>query len=344
MKGWLKDRRLCICILLALLIIYHLYFLWLSSVKMELSELLYADFMLLVVIGVCTVSDWYRWLKKTEGWQNAMQTASYVLSEELDDTGELQTVLAHNEQEYLREQKEHYMQQQELQDYISRWSHEIKLPLAALRMMNERNTDAALQKDMQKQLEKMERQLHMMLCTAKAWMPAGDRSIMKIELKKAIQSAVKNASYFLIHEGFEIQIEDSVDILVLSDEQWLVYMLDQLIGNAVKYRTKQPALTFEARCISADEVELTVKDNGIGIAEGEIPYIFDRGYIGSNLRNGDYRSTGMGLYFVKETAEHLGIRLQVYSRPEKGTRFTLHFSNNTAFFNMNIEAERAAEE
>ena len=99
MKGWLKDRRLCICILLALLIIYHLYFLWLSSVKMELSELLYADFMLLVVIGVCTVSDWYRWLKKTEGWQNAMQTASYVLSEELDDTGELQTVLAHNEQE-----------------------------------------------------------------------------------------------------------------------------------------------------------------------------------------------------------------------------------------------------
>ena len=79
---------------------------------MELSELLYADFMLLVVIGVCTVSDWYRWLKKTEGWQNAMQTASYVLSEELDDTGELQTVLAHNEQEYLREQKEHYMQQQ----------------------------------------------------------------------------------------------------------------------------------------------------------------------------------------------------------------------------------------
>ena len=56
-----------------------------------------------------------------------MQTASYVLIEELDDTGELQTVLAHNEQEYLREQKEHYMQQQELQDYISRWSHEIKM-------------------------------------------------------------------------------------------------------------------------------------------------------------------------------------------------------------------------
>lgn len=296
MKGWLKDRRLCIYILTAVLLIYHLYFLWLSSVKMELSELLYADFMLFVVIGVCTVYDMYRWIKKTRDWQNAMQTASYVLNEELEDTGALETVLVHNEQEYLRKQKEHYMQQQELQDYISRWSHEIKLPLAALRMMNERNTDAALRKDIQEQLEKMERQLHMMLCTAKAWMPAGDRGIAKIELKKAIQSAVKNASYFLIHEGFEIQIEDSVDILVLSDEQWLVYMLDQLISNAVKYHKEHPVLTFS--CDVREFAVLHVRDNGIGIRQEELAAVFERGYTGRNQRNGAYRSTGMGLYFV----------------------------------------------
>lgn len=58
---------------------------------------------------------------------------------------------------------------------------------------------------------------------------------------------MKNASYFLIHEGFEIQIEDSVDILVLSDEQWLVYMLDQLISNAVKYHKEHPVLTFSVK-------------------------------------------------------------------------------------------------
>ncbi|MDU1121174.1 MAG: HAMP domain-containing sensor histidine kinase [Erysipelotrichaceae bacterium] len=287
MKGWLKDRRLCIYILTAVLLIYHLYFLWLSSVKMELSELLYADFMLFVVIGVCTVYDMYRWIKKTRDWQNAMQTASYVLNEELEDTGALQTVLVHNEQEYLRKQKEHYMQQQELQDYISRWSHEIKLPLAALRMMNERNTDAALRKDIQEQLEKMERQLHMMLCTAKAWMPAGDRSIAKIELKRAIQSAVKNASYFLIHEGFEIQIEDSVDILVLSDEQWLVYMLDQLISNAVKYHKEHPVLTFS--CEVREFAVLHVRDNGIGIRQEELAAVFERGHtVDITSREQDY--------------------------------------------------------
>ena len=230
-----------------------------------------------------------------------------------------------------------------LTDYITRWAHEVKLPLSALGLMNERNPDSELQEEMQGCLERIQQLLNTMMMSSKLKNMENDVRYERVYLEEAVNEALKNQSYFLIREHFQIEkkLEGAV---VYSDRRWLVYMLDQLIGNAVKYRTKQPALTFEARCISADEVELTVKDNGIGIAEGEIPYIFDRGYIGSNLRNGDYRSTGMGLYFVKETAEHLGIRLQVYSRPEKGTRFTLHFSNNTAFFNMNIEAERAAEE
>ena len=302
MKGWLKDRRLCIYILTAVLLIYHLYFLWLSSVKMELSELLYADFMLFVVIGVCTVYDMYRWIKKTRDWQNAMQTASYVLNEELEDTGALETVLVHNEQEYLRKQKEHYMQQQELQDYISRWSHEIKLPLAALRMMNERNTDAALRKDIQEQLEKMERQLHMMLCTAKAWMPAGN------------------------------QIEDSVDILVLSDEQWLVYMLDQLISNAVKYHKEHPVLTFS--CDVREFAVLHVRDNGIGIRQEELAAVFERGYTGRNQRNGAYRSTGMGLYFVRKIADLLGHTVAITSREQDYTDIQITFSHDGDFFHL----------
>ena len=60
-----------------------------------------------------------------------------------------------------------------------------------------------------------------------------------------------------------------------------------------------------------DGLELIVEDNGIGIAPEDAPYIFDRGFIGHNLRDGDYRSTGMGLYFVKEIAEKLGIKLSM---------------------------------
>ena len=161
----------------------------------------------------------------------------------------------------------------------------------------ERNPDSELQEEMQGCLERIQQLLNTMMMSSKLKNMENDVRYERVYLEEAVNEALKNQSYFLIREHFQIEkkLEGAV---VYSDRRWLVYMLDQLIGNAVKYRTKQPALTFEARCISADEVELTVKDNGIGIAEGEIPYIFDRGYIGSNLRNGDYRSTGMGLSLI----------------------------------------------
>ena len=86
------------------------------------------------------------------------------------------------------------------------------------------------------------------------------------------------------------------DEAVYSDRRWLVYMLDQIIGNAVKYRGENPTLTFGADISSACGTEFWVEDNGTGIAQAELPYIFDKGYIGSCQRNGGYRSTGMGLY------------------------------------------------
>lgn len=332
MKSWLKERRMWLLALIAVFVIYHLYFLWLSTVRMELSELLYADFMLSVIITICSAFDLYHWKKRVADQTAAMQTSSYVFCEELEDMGMFHRLLEHNEKQYLKEQEDRHMQQQELQDYISRWSHEIKLPLAALRMMNERNTDAHLKADMQEQLEKMERQLHMMLCTAKSWMPASDRDITRISLKKAIQCAVKNASYFLIREDFEIRIDDSVDILVLSDEQWLVYMLDQLITNAIKYHKAHPILSFS--CEAKEYEILHVWDNGIGIRQEELAAVFERGYTGRNQRNGAYRSTGMGLYFVRKIAGLLGHTVSATSCVQEYTDIQITFSHNGAYFHL----------
>lgn len=332
MKGWLKERCIWIGMLIGVLVIYHLYFLWLSSVKMVLSELLYADFMLAVIIGTAAAIDLYRWLLRSNDRKSAMQAGSYVLCEELKDIGEYYELLAYNEQQYLKEQELHHTQQQELQDYISRWSHEIKLPLAALRMMNARNEDDFLKQDMQEQLEKMEHQLHTMLCTAKTWMPASDRNITKVPLKRAIQSAVKNASYFLIREGFEIRIDDSVDIFVLSDEQWPVYMLDQIISNAVKYHQMFPVLTFF--CEQKDYKILHIKDNGIGIRQEELAAVFERGYTGRNQRNGAYRSTGMGLYFVRKIAKLLNHTVSLSSKLNAYTDVQITFVHNGEFFHL----------
>lgn len=110
-----------------------------------------------------------------------------------------------------------------------------------------------------------------------------------------------------------------------SDRRWLVYLLDQLVGNAVKYRSRNPRLSFRAVRLDDGSAELAVEDNGIGILEEELTYIFEKGYVGKNLRKGDCRSTGMGLYFAKKMGEMMDISIRVESEKGRGSKFYLHF-------------------
>lgn len=108
-------------------------------------------------------------------------------------------------------------------------------------------------------------------------------------------------------------------------------MLDQFITNSIKYKSNNPELTF---VVKQNEKKLTliIEDNGIGISKEDVPYIFDRGFIGHNLRDGDYRSTGMGLYFVKEIAKKLEIRVLIDKNFNSGSRFILEFVDNAKYF------------
>lgn len=62
---------------------------------------------------------------------------------------------------------------------------------------------------------------------------------------------------------------------VYSDEKWVRFILNQLIANAVKYRTKQPVLRISTHK-QQDQVVLVVEDNGIGIAASDLPRILKR--------------------------------------------------------------------
>ena len=108
-------------------------------------------------------------------------------------------------------------------------------------------------------------------------------------------------------------------------------MLDQFIANSIKYKRDKPKLSFFIEQ-EAQSLTLIIEDNGIGISREDIPYIFDRGFIGHNLRDGDYRSTGMGLYFVKDIASRLQILVEVDETFVNGCRFKLRFVDNAEYF------------
>lgn len=309
MREYLSEKKGMILAAILFPIFFSIYFLYLCSSRVYGADVLYFDGVYAAGVVMLFLADFHRFRRKS-GQREDMEQEMDCLRKEI-------AVL-----------KEEIIEQN---DYITRWLHEVKVPLSALELMNGRNSDAELKREMRFCTERIGMLLRIMLMYGKMGSMENDVTFTAVKLEEAVREAVKNQSFFLIRAGFEIKMELS-GLRVFTDQRWLVYMMDQITANAVKYRAEAsdrvPEILFRGRKISEDETELIIRDNGRGIASEELPYLFDRGYTGGNVRNGDYRSTGMGLYFTRKAADRLGIKLEVHSEEGKWTSFVFHFYNN----------------
>lgn len=108
-----------------------------------------------------------------------------------------------------------------------------------------------------------------------------------------------------------------------TDAGKLKQILQNIIGNAVKF-TESGAITTSVRYLVDDKrVEFAVSDTGIGIPAEEAPYIFERFHQVDSSQTRSFEGVGLGLYIVKEFTALLGGKVAVESEPEKGSKFTL---------------------
>lgn len=303
----------------------NVYFLYLCSSRLYLNDLIYLDVICLLGFIAVLVKRYlkYRQINRLLAMHQVID-----ISELVDYYDEQYLKIVEKNNEYYSEDINNLSQQmQELATYISRWSHEVKLPLASMRLMNERNSDLSLKKEMRLTIERIQLLLNTMLMSSKLRNPENDIKIERVALGQVIKESIKHQSYFLINDHFEIDLKIDNEY-VYSDRRWLTYMLDQFITNSIKYKQNNPQLHFYIES-SNQPLTLVIEDNGIGIDKEDIPYIFDRGFIGRNLRDGDYRSTGMGLYFVNDIAGRLEIEVEVDESFKGGSRFKLRFNDNS---------------
>jgi len=129
----------------------------------------------------------------------------------------------------------------------------------------------------------------------------------------------------LIHnrvEYFDIlmdskQLKCTLDLkkaTIYMDKRKLIRVIDNLISNAVKYNQRKGTIKIYLR-----QGTLKISDSGIGIKESKIPYIFDR-YIRFNESEGGF---GIGLSIVKKILDEYTIKIDVYSKVDKGTSMVL---------------------
>ena len=216
------------------------------------------------------------------------------------------------------------IEKQELSDYYSMWVHQIKTPIAALGVLIQSGEELEevqespkaqeLTRSMKMEVFRIEQYVDMVLTYLRMGSATSDYTFRICSLEEIVRQAVRKYSQMFIMTRTRLHLEIQ-DQKILTDEKWLVFVLEQVLTNAVKYTRKGKISIY---LDPKKEKTLVVEDTGMGIRPEDLPRIFEWGYTGYNGRIKN-RATGIGLALCRQTMEMLGHRISAKSDPGKGT-------------------------
>lgn len=267
----------------------------------------------------------YRLLKLNDYYQfNALHDPAELFAYHLDNKHAL---FFHNlaiEYEQYKSEIRHSAAQQ--LDFVTKWLHDVKVPIAAARLVLDHHEGAVnpdLYQSIDQELFAIEAAIEKVFYQIKAGNLSEDYKITKVQTQHLIATALKGYSNIFGYKSFQISLSGSSH-QVLTDEKWSEYILAQIIANAVKYTPVGGHI--EISTIAEDnQVTIAIKNSGQGISPQDLGQIFKRGYTASDNRSGS-KATGYGMYLAKSVSDKLGHKLAVQSQYGEYALFSLTFS------------------
>ena len=315
---YLKDRKLIFIAILFWIAIFSGVF---ALCGIEFKYVWYPTVLGCMVLVICLVVDFVCYYKKCRSLtmvENSIDVTLDNLPKTSNQIEEMYTELLKLLTNEKNEEINNILNsKKETMEYVTLWSHQIKTPITALQLLAN-DTDEEIRIEILNRLFEIEQYQDMVLQYLRLEGGGSDYVLADYSVKDMVNQAVKYFARIFISKGISVKIQVDESRKVVTDEKWMVFVLKQLISNALKYTSKGEI------CISFDNDELLIKDSGIGIAKEDLPRIFDRGYTGYNGRK-DKKATGLGLYLTKQILDRLNHKIEIDSQIGVGTRVFIKF-------------------
>lgn len=196
---------------------------------------------------------------------------------------------------------------------FSLWTHQIKTPISAMRLLLQDSPDAK-SAVLLGELFQVEQYADMALNYARLNASSTDYVFHRCDLDALLRKLFRRLAPLFIQKKLRL-VYEPVSFSLLTDEKWFSFAVEQLLSNALKY-TRAGEITV---AVDLEKETLTISDTGAGIAPEDLPRVFERGYTGRNGRE-EQRATGLGLYLCRRTLDRLGHSIALESRLGEGTR------------------------
>lgn len=330
--AYIRQRLMCILLFFLFLSIYSFVFFLYNLPREPIG---YASALVFVCAAFAAAIDFVRFHSRYKRLHSVLPGVEVSLSKLLEPEGLL-------EREYQKLLRRLFSlraevisnadsQRAELMDYYTLWVHQIKTPIAAMKLLLQQKGAFEKRGAMFQELFKIEQYADMALQYLRIDSMSSDLLLAEYDLDGIVKQAVKKYAATFIYKKIKLHYEES-GLTVLTDEKWLVFVLEQLFSNALKYTPEGGDITVFTEAGGGKNGEgrkraLILSDTGIGIGAEDLPRIFERGFTGKNGRM-DKKSTGIGLYLCREILERLSHRISVASAPGEGAVVRLDLSTD----------------
>ncbi|HIQ80999.1 MAG TPA: sensor histidine kinase [Candidatus Scatavimonas merdigallinarum] len=204
------------------------------------------------------------------------------------------------------------LQYSDMVDYYTNWAHQIKTPIASMRLTLQ-NEDSDLARRLSDDLFRIEQYVEMALVFVRLDSSSSDYVIREYKLDDVIRQAIRRFAGQFIRKKIRL-VYTPVDVCVVTDEKWLLFVIEQVLSNALKYTPPSGTITINME----QPKTLCIRDTGIGIAPEDLPRIFEKGYTGYNGRE-DKKASGIGLYLCRKICKNLGHAIAANASLDNGT-------------------------
>ena len=333
LKSFLKDKIITITLLVFAIITIEIFLL---IYPLGGFIKIYIPIVILITYLIGIMIEYYKKKKFYNNFSNMLEQLEekYLITEIVNKPNFVEGILLNNYlQQINKSMIEHINKykylQQDYKEYIELWIHEIKTPIATSKMIIENNKNMVT-KSINEELDKVENYIEQALFYARSNSVEKDYIITKNNLKEIVNTAILKNKTNLLSNKISMELHE-LEQTVYTDSKWVVFIVNKILQNSVKYSKNENRKIEIYAKPENEKVILYIKDNGIGIKQGEIKRIFEKGFTGTNGRITNKKSTGIGLYLCKKLCDKLGLDIYITSKENDGTEVKIIFPKNSYY-------------
>jgi signal transduction histidine kinase len=318
--SYLKSNRTSIIIVL---ITYGVFLMLCALYSLPLEAVGYAALLsgiFIMIVEIISFTAYYRrhlLLERLKNCANIAEAGLPVPRDQIEqDYQELIRIIDESRSEIIDEKDKAYT---DMVDYYTIWVHQIKTPIAAMRLLlqsdpTEANGEA--NSELLDQLFRIEQYVEMVLQYLRMESINADLLISKYPLDDIVRRAIRKYAQSFIRKKIRLDYQP-LNHEVLTDAKWLTFVIEQILSNALKYTPNSGTVSIYMDPDLPDT--LVIEDTGVGIAPEDLPRVFERGFTGYNGRI-DRKASGIGLSLSRRILSKLSHTISIDSTVGKGTK------------------------